>query len=899
MLLKNYNWKKHAGQVLQNEQVEKAFMDQAYGFIQNKAGKLMESPHKLGFEIVHKNDANTRMVGIFAFRIQNDLLYVPVFFLNGEIKGTDLLYRHTTKTFVPLNEDWVTFLFEKAEEQPGEGIDRAVTKRTPGDIEMRRIAYPPDSYYSRKNASEKLAKVDTVGAVDAKHKQEAAAMSGTVVDAENAASAAKLSGKVVDNAEPIVKQQSSVKQAFGVGYAPGSSFNAPTEGFAQAVKGIPISSKTEFNPELFDKAVADGTISPDIAKTITDRRNAGTLSPEDQEEFRDIIKQFLKDTEHMGIVKQQSSADWLDYWSEQTKPEKCLREFMEDCGDSAMLDKLAAWCEESYDFANSLFVNCEKEDYMPEGMVDRVRTEAMDKQAAEKEAAPKPLLTLHTGFHEGIKSASEEFFKKGYVMEDNRDPGKLSVVYEDNSSYANTVTEPGIYEVIMKNGDTEECLCAPYIDERFQCADGLEPGIEGPSIPTCDSQYAMSHNPEIIAISLDSRKCGKQRGAVGNMKEMLNQALDNDGLIEKQMATGKTYRILDLNSFGLTRMIHVLDSEVRDGLIVYTILQDKWGGKPTKLMYNPNFVHTDFRSGVIGPAAVFVRVEAPKPKEDGNDYYSWDCDNESCCIALGNQQNLDNWIFGHTRPFGVIKKGSDYMFRYGHKRYSSNMDKIAAMVHLTKDLQVSAGDAESMLEKTSDWHLGVWQSVKKAAVIRMIDTEDFQPSFNQDFGVTEDRPHFQALETDYDFDEVPLSRKGDAYDPGQGVSPMRDSREGHPGEGLPTHVLMSASPEELAQMAQNVPQVFEHGVVGSLATTFDSMAMIDKYLPKLEEAVDSMGRALFLYYWKPGDFQDSYGADDMVNLENELLSNFKSLGDLTLGLLKKNQYRHGSVPMHS
>jgi hypothetical protein len=152
-MLKNYDWKKEASQVVDDDQVEKAFMDSAYGFIQNKAGKLMDEPHKLGFEIVHKNDANTRMVGIFAFRNQDDLLYVPVFFLNGEIKGTDLLYRHTTKTFVPLTEDWVSFLLEKAESQEGSGIDRAITKRTPGDMEFRRIAYPPDSYYSRKAAS--------------------------------------------------------------------------------------------------------------------------------------------------------------------------------------------------------------------------------------------------------------------------------------------------------------------------------------------------------------------------------------------------------------------------------------------------------------------------------------------------------------------------------------------------------------------------------------------------------------------------------------------------------------------------------------------------------------------------------------------------------------------------
>ena len=63
-------------------------------YVSNNAGDLMKSPHPLGFEIVHKNTENTRMAAVFAFRINKDLLYAPCFFLNGTIKGTDLLYRH-------------------------------------------------------------------------------------------------------------------------------------------------------------------------------------------------------------------------------------------------------------------------------------------------------------------------------------------------------------------------------------------------------------------------------------------------------------------------------------------------------------------------------------------------------------------------------------------------------------------------------------------------------------------------------------------------------------------------------------------------------------------------------------------------------------------------------------
>ena len=59
------NWKttamaKSAAMQHNKNDVEVAFMDQAYSYIQNKAGRLLSDPHRLGFEIVYKNEANTR-----------------------------------------------------------------------------------------------------------------------------------------------------------------------------------------------------------------------------------------------------------------------------------------------------------------------------------------------------------------------------------------------------------------------------------------------------------------------------------------------------------------------------------------------------------------------------------------------------------------------------------------------------------------------------------------------------------------------------------------------------------------------------------------------------------------------------------------------------------------------
>ena len=46
------DWKKFAAQTHSDKDVEKAFLDQAYVFIQNKATPFMKDPYKLGFEIV-------------------------------------------------------------------------------------------------------------------------------------------------------------------------------------------------------------------------------------------------------------------------------------------------------------------------------------------------------------------------------------------------------------------------------------------------------------------------------------------------------------------------------------------------------------------------------------------------------------------------------------------------------------------------------------------------------------------------------------------------------------------------------------------------------------------------------------------------------------------------------
>jgi hypothetical protein len=146
--LDDTNWKQAAAQeAVDYQAVESTFMTQAYGFVANKAKVLFRDPFRLGFEIVHRNEKATKMVGIFAFRCNNSLLYAPVFFVNGEIKGADMLYRSEVKRFVPLTDEWCSFLVRGANEETGV-LQRRDSIRRQVDAHMYRLAYPQRVKYA-------------------------------------------------------------------------------------------------------------------------------------------------------------------------------------------------------------------------------------------------------------------------------------------------------------------------------------------------------------------------------------------------------------------------------------------------------------------------------------------------------------------------------------------------------------------------------------------------------------------------------------------------------------------------------------------------------------------------------------------------------------------------------
>lgn len=106
----------------QEQGFEQAFSSLAYAYLKDKSPRLID--FIVGFQLVDRNEDNTKAVGIFGFKVGDQWLYAPVFFLNGDLKGHELLYIKKQDAFVPMKENWVNYLISRKPHVLGEGSDQ-------------------------------------------------------------------------------------------------------------------------------------------------------------------------------------------------------------------------------------------------------------------------------------------------------------------------------------------------------------------------------------------------------------------------------------------------------------------------------------------------------------------------------------------------------------------------------------------------------------------------------------------------------------------------------------------------------------------------------------------------------------------------------------------------------
>lgn len=131
---------------------EKTFADLAHARLRDRAPGLLD--HMVGFQLLDKSEDDTHAVGVWGFKVGPEWMYAPVFFLNGQLKGDELLYIKSQDAFVPLKENWINYLLNRrphvlGETEPLEQGELGITQ--PDFDSLARPPYTGSKYASAGN----------------------------------------------------------------------------------------------------------------------------------------------------------------------------------------------------------------------------------------------------------------------------------------------------------------------------------------------------------------------------------------------------------------------------------------------------------------------------------------------------------------------------------------------------------------------------------------------------------------------------------------------------------------------------------------------------------------------------------------------------------------------------
>ena len=127
-------------------QFEQSFSNLAHAFIKDKAPSLLD--HEVGFQLMDRNEDNTKAIAIFGFKVGSQWLYAPIFFLNGDIKGTELLYIKAQDQFVPLKENWLNYILQRRPNVMGKNTDRNLQALGVLSPDLQAFSRPPAKFAS-------------------------------------------------------------------------------------------------------------------------------------------------------------------------------------------------------------------------------------------------------------------------------------------------------------------------------------------------------------------------------------------------------------------------------------------------------------------------------------------------------------------------------------------------------------------------------------------------------------------------------------------------------------------------------------------------------------------------------------------------------------------------------
>lgn len=760
--------------------VEKAFGEQAYTVCTNKAGPLMGDQFRLGFESVDHNDDFTKCLGLWVYRIDKELLMVPCMFINGTIKGTDLLYRAGPKKFVPHTPDYCQYLLDLTTQDEGRAQTRADTGKLQPLFHAERLLKTPEAF-------------------------------------------GKLSSRQ-DNRLPA--------------------------------------------------------------------------------EYREQVKEASRDM-------------WL-----QLKAAGVLRDFIQNSGHGyEVIDAMTDMMNKSAAFSRAIALHFPPEQWIPDQIAVKEAAKTEDPVLLQLFKGTPSAEVLAGAFNPS--KVANDLYTQGYAL-DKPDtcpvPEHNTVVYDGGPPELRSPGTPGVVTLLLAGGDKVKALLGlemsgwDFTSAKDDCESGMCAGSPVSSIST------VSRHPSLQALVLD-RPDSIEDGVIWSGRAPLwtepqdAGQLDQQGVPVSDAAADDLYCFLHPESGRMTEPLYLVDKR-KVGSVTHLSIATYPGSPGNLVILNPDAKEAKLRN-VINNTWRAVRVPYRTRDDRGN----------VCCGSGGvgtfTDKKAPEWFCPALSPastqdirasvtqnlpttkLAALKHepqaGRDYYNITIDGQKSRLMTPEQLHVKLAATLMIDPEMALAMMQRTKEASKAeFWLEFPEklaSAMLRLVDREHFQDTMDPIFQVRQQPDQKATLRTVRTPIYTPNPRIGDKYDSVRGAQNPNDSSGSS--QSVPAKILFTASPDQLAEYAQmhQIPHVFDHAIFSSMAKTYDSQMFIDQYLAKIEDGVDSLGRCIFLFYWKPQDWTKMYGQDDLSEIEDKLLNAFKSAGDILLDLLKKSRSSASSPVM--
>jgi hypothetical protein len=601
--------------------------------------------------------------------------------------------------------------------------------------------------------------------------------------------------------------------------------------------------------------------------------------------------------------------EMLEAMSKRAYVAPVLRDFINQAGLPAV-EILRNTIEVRPKLAQSLY-ELGTDTWMPPELLERLELEGRNKAAAAAEQAKRdatPTLWMFTGGPDAelLKSANvqltesdlQTFFKQGYVLKEPLNtpvPEHKTVAYEGdfNNSFVSP-GQPGKGKMLLAGGKLVDVVVGEALDIW-----GLQP--DNANFPHCPPTRDGARHPRRVAVALDSPAYYEGEQPL-TMAPGIEDGLSNVGQSISDIETPGLFALLDPAKGRVSPPVWIAKAEKKDGITTLWLSQYPESNCQT-VLFNPD-LDTPVSAGVLGGEWRAQRLKFEKVTA-GDTGVGTPC----CSGSGGSNVRTPNWSMRKLYPAtaedfsrqlreenSTIKEATmrhtDGVFELdlGGKQIAETRHGMAAKL---ASLLLEPSIIEDMLDKTASTSANsrfVLNFSKSAGALQVLDSPVWQTRFDNIHMKPMESPQAFTLRTYKTPVFQPVQRLGDVLPmlSGGPARPAPPDRELHQ---VPEDLILNGAPEQIQAYAQGVgaPHVFDHAVLGSLARTYDSAALLAGFIPKLEDGVDYLGRSLFLFNWRPEDWRNLYGVDDLTEIGQKLRSVFDNMGDVVLDLLKKTR----------